>query len=313
MLASERRWLRSIIATAWILAWILGLSNVSHAQVVAKTSVGRQAEAGRPTVVSIANVLVKPRYQSSVPAESVGRIREVLVVPGDNVQAGQILAKLDDKQAALKLRQLEAEIRRLKRAAEDDSQVRIADKTRAVATKDYQRAVAAAKTFPKSVSQAEIDRLKLSIERAEIEIERANIESELRRLIVGEKGLELEAATINLKKFQVTALRAGLIAEQLAELGEWAVAGQPVFRLIGVAEVRVEGLLPAHVNPQRFLHARATLDIKGHSTPFKGNVEFVAAEENDVSGVTRFWVLVDNAQGTLRPGDQGKMTLEAEE
>ncbi|MFP6676747.1 MAG: HlyD family efflux transporter periplasmic adaptor subunit [Pirellulaceae bacterium] len=263
------------------------------------------------TNVQIVNVLVTPRHEANIPAEMAGRVRELLVRPGDHVEVGQVLARIDARESRAEVESVSAELRRLRRAADDDSRIRLADKKHALAVKDHQRAIRSAERVPKSVSEAELDRLKLAVDQSEIECERARIDHELGLLVLEEKALQLTAAQLRLEKHNVSALRSGVIAEQLIELGEWVTPGEPIFRAITVDAVRVEGLLPGTVTPQHFAGAQAVISINGHTKSFLGIVQFVAPEQNRVNGETRFWVLLKNSDGRLRPGDHGTMRLTA--
>ena len=278
-----------------------------------RTLPAQDAAASTVQFVQINNVLVTPRYESNIPAETAGRLRELLVEPGDRVVAGQVLARIDARETQAEVEMVAAELRRLRRAADDDSRIRLAEKKHAVAVKDFQRAVGSAERVPKSVSQAELDRLELAVEQTEIECERSRIDDHLRRLVLEEKALHLAAVQLRLKKHNVSALRSGVIADQLIELGEWVTPGDPVFRLITVDTVRVEGLLPGSVAPGRFVGAQAVISIDGHTKAFQGIVKFVAPEQNRVNGETRFWVLLNNSGGRLRPGDHGTMRITTRE
>lgn len=255
------------------------------------------------------NVLVQPRYETHVPAEASGRIREVMVVPGDHVAAGQVLAEIDPRAARLEIATRKAELSRLHRAADDQTPVQLALKSLAVANKEWERARNAANAVPRSVSQAELDRLQLAVDRLEIELQRAHMDAELRKLAVEEKELELKSAELKLAQHQLTAVRPGVVAEQIVELGEWVEAGQPVFRILTISKVRVEGLLPSGVDAKQVLGADAEVTVHGHAAPLRGSVHFVAPERNKLRSETRFWVLLDNAAGDLRPGDQGSLRL----
>jgi multidrug efflux pump subunit AcrA (membrane-fusion protein) len=283
---------------------ISGFAGTAHGQPNdAPAAIAAKAE------IEIANVLVTPRFESQVPAEATGRVREVLVGPGDRVMAGQTLARIDSRETRLVIETLKAELARLSRAAADDSQIRLANNALSVALKDLDRAQAAAKRVPKSVSQAELDRLQLSVEQLEIEVERAHREIELEKLALGEKELALQAAQFRLDNHVVTAARPGVIAEQAIELGEWVTPGEPIFRIVTLSHVRVEGLLPGGIGPNRFIDAEAVVRIQGQSEPFLGTVQFVAPEQNHLKGETLFWVLLDNEKGLLRPGDHGSLRL----
>lgn len=284
---------------------------ISGSAGAAKAQPNDIAEVAANAEIEIANVLVTPRFESQVPAEATGRMREILVGPGDRVMAGQILARIDSRETQLEVETLRAELARLARAASDDSQVRLANKALSVAIKDLERAQAAAERVPKSVSQAELDRLQLSVERLEIEVERALRETELEKLALGEKELALKAAQLRLDKHVVTAARPGVIAEQPIELGEWVTPGESIFRIVTLSQVRVEGLLPGGIGPNRFIGAEAIVQIKGQAEPFHGTVQFVAPEQNHLKGETLFWVLLDNQKGLLRPGDEGSLRLSA--
>jgi multidrug resistance efflux pump len=104
-------------------------------------------------------------YDISSPIDA--RIASVLVAPGQHVEAGQLIAQLDDRELVAEYEQLEAEGRRIEAelmAVETDTQIRLADNSRSVEENvDAADLALAEARADRSVAKAELDALEQQI------------------------------------------------------------------------------------------------------------------------------------------------------
>ncbi|MFB3819550.1 MAG: efflux RND transporter periplasmic adaptor subunit [Candidatus Methylomirabilales bacterium] len=98
---------RLLAAAAIVLA--AGAAYALYARIpVVEVAAVRAAPAGRPAVLN-ASGYVTPRRRATIAAKITGRVNEILAEEGMRVEAGQVLARLDDSDARARLRAAEAE------------------------------------------------------------------------------------------------------------------------------------------------------------------------------------------------------------
>jgi len=127
---ARRRWLPialTVAAVATITLVALALRGPKAVPVT--TAVARPAEAGASATVLNASGYVEPRRRATVAAKITGRVTEVLVEEGMAVEAGQVLARLDDVDARRRAEATRAN-RNVARAALDEIEVNLADAER---------------------------------------------------------------------------------------------------------------------------------------------------------------------------------------
>ena len=220
--------------------------------------------------------------QAQVAARDSGLILELSVKPGDKVQPGMLLGKLDDAEATLAVERAELDLAiaelalRTKTAlniansklaegkiaferarlsqqiaeqlAENDISVRHATKSRDAARANLLRAQKSRQAVRTSVSKAEIDRLTLIVEQHELEIEKSKFD-----LAVNKMRQQLESA--NVSEARQAVQRLGLDVEQ--------------------AETDFESL---RINKQRFANAKKLAQLKLSRRHIKSPIHGVVAE-----------------------------------
>ena len=97
--------------------------------------------------------------------------------------------------------------------------------------------------YPKSVSQTELDRLRLTAERNRLEIEQAK-----HVLIVAEMTAQLaqnavETAESKLDRQTILAPISGMVVQVYRRSGEWVEPGEQVVRILRVDRLRAEGFV----------------------------------------------------------------------
>jgi RND family efflux transporter MFP subunit len=264
--------------------------------------------------IEVSSVLVKLLEQVDVPAREAGVLDEVLVHEGEIVAAAAPLAQIEDADARLEKRRAELEWQGARRAAESDVKIRYAKKSLEVAQAELRRAVDSEKRLAQSVTQSEMDQLRLQVERETLEVEDAQLEWDIAQTTRDAKENDVRLADHLIERRRVNAPVPGFVAELQRHRGEWVQPGQTILRILRLDKLRAEGLVNARlvggdVNG-RSVKLTVQLDDEAPAT-FTGKVVFVSPEIDPVNGQVRIWAEIDNADLRLRPGLHGSMVIEA--
>ncbi len=250
--------------------------------------------------------------QVELPAKEAGGISSIAVKEGQIVERGQSLAAVEDDDARLAVDQAKFEFEIAESKSRNDVTVRFAKKSQQVADAEYRRAKESGDRFKKSISETEMDELRLTAERAALEIEQAEQLQTVAKLTSQLKGVELAAAHLKLERRRITAPFDGMIVQVKKHRGEWVSPGDTIVRMIRLDRLRVETFLPARDATLQLNGSRVTLlaDVAGKPrSEFSGTVVFVSPEINAVNGQVRVWAEVDNKNLLLRPGQQVTMSI----
>ena len=200
-----RPWLAigaAAVAAAGLLAWFL--AREQPIEVAVATARAMPASSAGTSVLD-ATGYVTARRQATVSAKITGKVREVRIEEGQRVEAGDILATLDDAEA-----RVEVELRRAQLAAAR-AQLTEAEATSANAEREYRR-------------QQEIAALKLTsvsavdAARTEAEASRARTLSQASAVRVAQESVQ--AAEVQLDNTIVRAPFAGVVTVKAAQPGE---------------------------------------------------------------------------------------------
>jgi HlyD family secretion protein len=188
------------------------------------TAVAREVRLGQEATVLNASGYVTARRQATISSKVTGRVLEVLVEEGMEVDEGQVMARLDDSNARVSLRLAEAELG-ASRSALNETEVR-----RDEAEVDLNRIK---ELVDRSVvSEAELDRAQASFDSlvARVEQQRAQIEVAAQRVAVWEQ--EIDDRTIR-------APFAGVVVSKNAQPGEMIspLSAGGAFTRTGIATV----------------------------------------------------------------------------
>lgn len=274
---------------------------------------GTQAQSPGSSSLKIDSVLVSLIEQVEVPAREVGQLNKMLVKEGMSVQEGEVLARIEDSEAVLLLKQakLESEMSKLK--AENDVNIRFAHKAYEVAKSELQRAEDSIKKYPKSISKTELDRLKLTAEKAELEIEQATEEAKTSQLEARLKQNAEEIASLAVQRRRVVAPISGMIVQIMAKNGEWVRPGDTVLRILKLDRLRAEGLINVSKLQELNLKGRPVILVVNQGTKnelkFQGKISFVSPEINPVNHQTRVWADIENPDLKLKPGMRASLII----
>ncbi|WP_210529601.1 efflux RND transporter periplasmic adaptor subunit [Rubellimicrobium arenae] len=184
-----------------------------------------------------------PREEVLVFPETGGyAIQELTSEVGDRVEAGEVLARLDDRALRAQVAQAEAEFARAEAGVRQaESQVASAQATLTQASQTLERTQALRGSG--TATQAQLDEVQATELTAEAQLQNAQNGVAVARAQLQQAQASLDVARLNLDNAQITAPVAGVISSRNGQVGGIASAsGEPIYRLIrdGLVEVEAE-------------------------------------------------------------------------
>lgn len=260
--------------------------------------------------VNVDSVVLRLLHEANAPAQRAGVLTKLLAKEGDVVRKGDVLAELDERDAALVEQSARLELEIAKRKAENDIQVRFAAKANEVAAAELRRSEESVRSFPKSVSRSQMDVERLEVEKTALEREQAEHNQELSTMEVDVKKSAVNAARLERLLRRIAAPLDGVVVDAPAKLGEWLEPGQLAFRLVNVSRLKAEGFVTAADARRIAAGDQARLRLPGEEQEFTGRVVFVSPEIDPINNQVRVWAEIDNGQQLLRPGQHAEMAIE---
>lgn len=260
------------------------------------------------TPLVIDSVVLSPLDAAEVPAQVVGMLREIVVEEGATVEVGQVLARLDVRQAELDVAKARIEAAQAAAKANNRTKVNYAEKSLEVAQAELKRSQESIAQFAKSISQSQIDVERLTVEKLLLEKKQAEHELELDRFALQLKEQELAAAELKLQLHSVEAPFAGAVVLIRGRVGEWVEVGAPVLRLVAVDTLRAEGFLAVE-DADSNLIGREVVFRSESGAAAKGRLQFVSPEMDAVTRQVRVWAELENPTGEFRSGQQGSLEI----
>ncbi len=265
-----------------------------------------------PQRLVVDNVLVTIHEQVQAPSREAGVLQKVAVREGQLVEAGALLANLDDADALIAERQAQLERDIAQREAQGNAAVQHAKLAGETARSELERAKASAARRAGSVSETELDRLALAAEEAAAKLDDAQEKHDVARLQADLAEAKVAEAQANLERRRIVAPSPGAVVQLYRRQGEWTKPGDPVLRLLRLDVLRAEGFLHLADLKEELAGCSVTLtvDLPGRrSASYSGRVAFVSPEVNPVNGQVRFWAEIENRDLRLRPGMSGRLEI----
>jgi macrolide-specific efflux system membrane fusion protein len=271
--------------------------------------------AGASDRLEVESALVSLLEEVDVPAQVEGVLADLDAREGRLVEAGANLARIEDGEVRLTHERARIEYEIARKQAQNDLKLKSAKKSAEVARTELKRAVESVEKYKKSVSETELDRLRLALDRAELDVEQAVHDRETALLTSQLKETEMRLAQHAIDRRAIVSPISGMIVQVNVHRGEWVQPGKAVLRVLRVDRLRIEGFVPAKKLTEDIVGRRATFtaDLPGRAaTEFEGAVVFVNPEVNPVNGQVRVWAEVENKKLLLRPGMRGSLTIHPE-
>jgi macrolide-specific efflux system membrane fusion protein len=281
--------------------------------------------AGPPTVesapltdadVKIDHCVIALIDDLQVPAREAGVLVEIGIKEGHVVKRGDVLGKIDKRDAELQLRAAEIEEVIAGEQAKSEVEVLAAEKAKEVAEEEYNGTVAINARTPGTIAATQVRREELTKDRAGYQHEAAKLQHDANGLTHDLRSTELDAANHNLTKRDVMAPVDGVVVQVLKRPGEWVQPGDPVLRVVRMNRLRVEGFVNTEeYSPHEIIGKKVTVSVslrRGLEQQFESKVEF-ASPIVEANGEYRVWVEVENIEQNghwvLRPGLEAQMTV----
>ncbi len=273
--------------------------------------------AAPPTELKIDNAQLTLIEHADISASEAGLLIDLVAKEGDTIEEGSKLAQIDSREAEILYQRAETEVEEARALAENDIKVRFAKLSSAVADAELRRAKESHEKFPKSVSQTELDRLKLLADKSVLEVEQAQVDLQQAKRSLRVKMQDLERARLALQRRTIVAPFPGMVVQWKKQKGEWVEPGTPVMRLIRINRLRAEAFVASQSLPANFIDRPVLLVVEtpaadgGQSTTTKheGKLVFVSPEVDAVNGQVRIWAEIDNSDLRLRPGQTAALVI----
>ncbi len=266
-----------------------------------------------PITLEIPSALIKLTEQVDVPAREAGVLVEVKVSEGKMVEKDELLAQIMDVETRLAKERAQIEVEIARKKAENDINIRFAKKSAEVSKAEMRRAMESIKKYPKSISDSEMDRLRLTVEQAVLEIEQAERDFEIAKLTLRLEENDCQSAEELLSRRKILAPFSGVVVQINHHRGEWVKPGDMVVRVLRIDRLRAEGFLDAKevTGDLKGCAVKLTVDLPGErGVVFPGKVVFVSPEIDPVNTQVHVWAEVENRGLRLRPGMRANMSIE---
>lgn len=269
----------------------------------------------RPLVaeeIVIPTALIKLIDHAEIAAPEAGVIAELAIQEGDLVPRGELIARLDDTDAALGEQRAQREVEIAAAEAENRAGIQSAEADLRIAESDLARARESQQKFARSVSPAEMERYELAVRQGMLAVEQAEHEHAVARLNLKLKQAELEMATRFTGRRRIVAPFEGTVVQVYHRPGEWLEPGMKIVRLVRTDRLRVEGFLAVEQVGSPLVGRPVTLILPGrdgHQQTARGQVTFVSPEVDPVNRQVRLLAEVDNKLQQLRPGLSARLVI----
>ncbi len=307
---------------AWVAcaAWAARTAGAAWIASLATLAVSPAAAADEEPVLE--RCLVSLIQEAEVPAREGGVLVELLIREGDTVKRGELIARIDDNQARFDHKKAVAEHAQAKAQAQSDVDVRYAVAAEAVAKAEYDKALSSNRRLPGSVTEVELDRLKLTWKRGELQIEQAEVERNLAAMAVQSQEVDIAAAENMIDRRKIRSPLDGEVVKVYPHLGEWMQPGDPLARVVRTDRLRVEGYVDAtRFDADKVRDRPVTVEVTlagGRSETFPGRIVFTNPRI-EAGGEYLVWADVENRELepghpeelVLRPGASVTMTIHA--
>jgi RND family efflux transporter MFP subunit len=254
---------------------------------------------------------VRARTTAAVAPQTMGRLTAVLVEEGARVEAGALLATIDDTSVRAQLASAEGGVAEAEAAREEaDRAVAQAEAGRALAEKTYERyrkLVAEKVVTPQEFDEVEARRTVAAQEHERAVRRRAQADGKIAQA----KGAA-DAARAALGWTKVTAPFSGVVVEKRADPGSMAVPGVPLFLLEDPRRHRIEAAVSEAYLP--LLKVGSTVLVLFDAGDGREIRAVVTEVVPAIDPATRtFLVKVDLPPGIARTGQSGRVRYAAGE
>ena len=268
------------------------------------------AAVGETTIVQASGWIEPAPYATTVPALTEGVVKEVLVLEGQRVEAGDVVARLIDDDARLTLRLVEAEFTEREAATAQAAAARAAAEARAAEAHDElrrKRDLADSGTF----TEATVARLELRVRGLEAEV--AAAEAAERATVAAQRTAQVmvDQAKLALARTEIRTPVAGVVLSRSVEPGTRLTMAGPgpgeahesgIVRIYDPSNLQVRVDVPLADAAKVGIGSAARIVSESlPDQPFSGTVVRVVHEANIQRNTVQFKVAIENPAAALKP------------
>ncbi len=240
-----------------------------------------------------------------VPARQPGVLREVAVAEGNSVQKEQLLAKIDDSEALLRREAAHREYLAALEQSKDNIEEQAARAAALVAEAELEDSLYVNRKQPGAINKTELRRQELTADRANLQIKVAEMEFNVAKLSSSAAEAKVAVIQHEIDTRKIVADFDGLVVAQYRQPGEWVQAGEPVFKVIQMDRLRVQGFVPAGRYAPHEIEGRPvriTIALPGGKKhEIQGTVDY-CSQVVDTKREHRLWAEFDNVPVLERNG-----------
>ena len=252
----------------------------------------------------VEGAILKTIESTSVAAQVSGMVQVLNVKEGAKVKLNQEIGRVRDTAVRLQMERSKLSITIAEKKQNSDIDRRMAEKNRAVAENEYQRAVEANQQIKDVYPINEVDRLRLLFDRAGLETERAVHQQAMAALDVAMAEMEYKQSLELSQRHRIVAPCDGVIVAIEKRIGEWVEPGTVVVKVVQIDKLRIEGFINALDALPELVGTTARVLIEG-TVPLietSAKLVFISPEANPLNSQVRVFLEVENKNGKLRPG-----------
>jgi membrane fusion protein, multidrug efflux system len=262
----------------------------------------------------LSGCFVKTQDDIKLAGKEAGVLTQLNVTEGSQVQAGDVLGKIDDSQPQLQKEAAQFAYSGAYKKWKDDVEIRYSKSAAEVAHADYDLLVETNRLSEKSVAQVEVRKAKLDWDRSVLAIEKAQHDQELAMFDASSKQAELKAAELAIDRRTLRAPFNGEIVSINRHQEEWVGAGDWILRMERLDAMNVDGALDRTLyDPHEIVNCNVTVEVemaRGRKEQVQGRITWVSSE---VRGDKKFlvraevpnrlehgrWLLADGMTATM--------------
>jgi len=224
----------------------------------------------------------------TVSNETAGTIEKILVDLGDKVKRGQLLIRLDQREARLALAQAEANLQAAKKAlAQAQAEWRDADLSLKRIQQLHSEGVIA--TSQLDVAQARFDSIEAQVHAREADIDRFQALVDLARK--------------HLSDTEIVAPISSEVQQRLVSIGEGVKEKTPLLHLVVTDPLKLQGTVPERFAPEIKIEQPVDVQVEAFTEQvFPGLVQRVSPAVDVQTRSLALEAKVPNSAGLLKPG-----------
>ncbi|GAB5402443.1 MAG: hypothetical protein Aurels2KO_06740 [Aureliella sp.] len=218
------------------IAWLSGTALVVFASSVSFGQTGN--------TIQLSNAEVRLIHEIEVAAQADGIIREINVEEGAEVKADQLAVVIDSRVADAEVAVAKVELAAAEKQAEQTAEIDYAKATLAVAKQVHSEMQILRQR--NSVSKSQLREAKLEETRGELGVDAQLVKKVQDQMAVEVAREKLHAAEVRRDIYKTLVPMEGVVVEKLRDRGEWVRAGEPVFKMVHLNELKVSAMVPVY-------------------------------------------------------------------